>query len=96
MLINVLEHCLPMVTREDGEKLRNKIDAAWLLGVMPVLDFGNDRVASIGFLDEGIAVLAKGGDNPLDKIEIVNMTGADLKLLKDLVSKRLKGWGKLK
>jgi hypothetical protein len=92
MLINVLEHCSPMVSREDGEKLRNKIDTAWLLGVMPVLDFGNHRVASIGFLDEGIAVLAKAGDNPLDKIEIVNMAGADLDLLKFLVSIRLKGW----
>lgn len=90
MTIDVPAVCPGLISRDDGAVLATAIRAAWLSGENPTVDFRGERIASTGFLDEGIAVLAKGGTNPLDRMSIVNLNQYDRRLLDDLIKWRLR------
>jgi hypothetical protein len=78
------------VFRADGEKLRRAIHAEWSRGEGAVVDFENARIASVSFLDEGIAVLALSV--PLTelkkKLELRNISDDDRQLLNRLLTTR--------
>ena len=77
-------------SRADGERLRQAIEAALQTAPSCEVDFEMIRVASISFLDEAVAVLALKGDEGglAARVQPVNMTAADRKLLEDLIAKR--------
>lgn len=91
MKIDVLTLCPQRVTRDDGAVLAEAIRAAWAAGDRPTVDFGGARIASISFLDEGIAVLGKDGGDPRNRLDIVGLTDPDRALLDQFVKVRLKG-----
>ena len=79
------------MTREGGEKLRKMIlDSSLPL----VLEFHSKAIASVSFLDEGIAKLILEGWSK-EKIEthlkLSHIHPRDLSLIQDLIQARLKG-----
>lgn len=91
LVLFVAEICgASRVFRADGEKLRRAIEAAWSKGEVAAVDFGEARVASVSFLDEGIAVLALSV--PIAelkaKLEIRNLLDDDRHLLNRLIAAR--------
>jgi hypothetical protein len=77
------------VFRGDGERLRRAIENAW--AQEPVdLDFGSELIASISFLDEGVAALFVDHDAEVirERLRIVGLTDADRQLLNELVARR--------
>ena len=91
MRIRVTEVCgQSRVFRRDGERLRSAIKEVWARGLPCEVDFGNVRIASVSFLDEGIAVLALElpRDELLVRLRVENMTPPDRRLLDELISAR--------
>jgi hypothetical protein len=78
------------VSRQDGKRLREAIEQAWREGEAVELDFGEVRIASVSFLDEGVALLAL--ENPLsvikEKIRVTNIGPKDRQLLNSLLGAR--------
>lgn len=77
------------MTRIGGEKLRNKILEGYL-----EIDFNHRPVASVSFLDEGIAKLILEGWTPQEmqtRLKIKNIHARDMNILKDLIEERSKG-----
>jgi hypothetical protein len=84
MHITVMEICGPSrIYRSDGVKLREAIEQRWSDAEPLEVDFENVTVASISFLDEGIAILAL--EHPLDvlkrRLKLLNLRDADRRLL---------------
>ena len=78
------------VFRADGQRLRAAIQDAWN-GEGPVqLDFEGELIASISFLDEGVAALFVDHDAEVirARLQIVGLTEPDRKMLNGLVAKR--------
>lgn len=78
------------MTRVGGEKLRKMI----LSLPLPVtLKFGSKPIASVSFLDEGLAKLIQEGwtkEKISTEIQLQNIHPRDLDLLKDLIRAHLK------
>jgi len=78
------------VFRQDGARLRSAIETAWEKHDTVEVDFANETIASISFLDEGIAVLLV--DHPAEvvrqRLRFVGLTDADRRQLNVLVAKR--------
>jgi len=78
------------VFRADGERLRLAIEDSWARDGVCEVDFENIRIASLSFLDEGIAVLTKRMpvDELRSRLHIVNMTDPDRRLLDEQIAAR--------
>lgn len=78
------------VSREDGRQLREGIELQWLTEDVIELDFENIRIASVSFLDEGIAILALRHtlDEIRRKLRFVNMKDLDRRLVEQLLEAR--------
>lgn len=78
------------VFRVDGERLRAAIESAWSSESPVELDFDNELIASISFLDEGVATLFVDYDAEAirERLRITNLTASDRKMLNELVAKR--------
>lgn len=78
------------VFRVDGQHLRAAIESAWAEDSPVELDFDNELIASISFLDEGIAALFVDYDAEgiRERLHITNLTASDRKMLNELVAKR--------
>lgn len=76
--------------RRDGERLRAAIEAAWTGPDGVEVDFESEPIASISFLDEGIAVLFADHDAEVirARLRVTNMVDADRRELNRLVAKR--------
>lgn len=89
--LNVVESCgTNRVSREHGRALRTKIEELWSADSPLVIDFGNVRIASVSFLDEGIAVLAQSHslDEIRRRLRVVNINPGDRRLLNELLLAR--------
>lgn len=90
-VINVNEICgRNIVTRDDGQVIRNLIDSYWNQSDKIKLDFGNILVASVSFLDEAIGKLALtySRQELASKIEFLNIQEFDRALVNDILIKR--------
>ena len=90
VILDVLGFCGPArVSRADGARLRQEIERLWESNAMVVLDFGSTLIASVSFLDEGIAVLAL--KIPLadlnETLSSQNITDQDARLLLSLLDR---------
>jgi hypothetical protein len=78
------------VSRNDGARLREAIEAAWREGEQIALDFSNVRIASVSFFDESLGLLAR--DYSLDelknKVSVEHLNVADRALLNKIVASR--------
>lgn len=75
--------------RTDGERLRAAIEARWQDDTVQ-LDFESETIASISFLDEGIATLFVDHDAEVirARLSVTGLLEGDRKLLNELVQKR--------
>lgn len=80
----------PGPLRDEGARLRRRIEAAWSGEGPIVLDFQSRRIASISFLDEAIAALVEAHDlgEVRQRLELRNMVPGDRRLLETLFEKR--------
>jgi len=78
------------VLRADGQRLRAAIEDAWRAEEPVELDFDGELIASISFLDEGVAVLFVDHDaeSIRTRLRIVGLTEPDRPMLNGLVAKR--------
>lgn len=78
------------VFRADGRVLREAIEKAWNDREPLELDFGNTTIASISFLDEGVASLFVDYDADVIRfrLKIVGLMEDDRRQLNALVAKR--------
>src|SRR3990167_7761635 len=79
------------ISREAGEKLRQKIAQQLQQGSIIELDFANCMIASTSFFDEGIAKLALEFDDVNEKaklLKIKNLHRRDHELLLSLCERR--------
>lgn len=78
------------VTREDGAKLRSAIEPYLTRQEAVVVDFGDLQIASVSFLDEGLALLARQHSTAqLKKLLVLHrMRDADRRLLNQLLASR--------
>jgi hypothetical protein len=76
--------------RPDGARLRAAIESAWSEAAPLEVDFEGEAIASISFLDEGIATLFVDHDAELirRRLQIVGLTDPDRRELNKLVAKR--------
>lgn len=76
--------------RADGQRLRKAIECSWNDAGPIVIDFEGEIIASIAFLDEGIATLFVDYESELirRRLQIVGMTEGDRHQLNILVSRR--------
>lgn len=91
MVLKVVETCgTARVSRKDGERLRAKIEELWSAEEPLDLDFENVRIASVSFLDEGIAVLALrySLDEIKRRLRVTNIRPFDRRLLNELLIAR--------
>lgn len=78
------------VFRGDGTRLRSAIEAAWSDAETLEIDFEGETIASISFLDGGIATLFVDYDAEVirRRLRVVNITEGDRRTLNELVAKR--------
>lgn len=91
MQLRVREICPESrVFRADGLRLRQAIEAAWNDQGPLQVDFENETIASISFLDEGIASLFVDYDTDLirARLALTGLTEPDRRELNSLVTKR--------
>jgi hypothetical protein len=76
--------------RRDGARLRAAIENTWSEAEPVEVDFEGQTIASISFLDEGIATLFVDHDAEVirQRLRIVGLTDPDRKELNRLVAKR--------
>ena len=74
----------------DGERLRAAFESAWSKETPVELDFESELIASISFLDEGVATLFVDYDAEAirERLRITNLTPSDRRMLNELVAKR--------
>ena len=91
VVLNIGEFCgAERVSRNDGARLRAEIERLWKSCRIVVLDFANLPIASVSFLDEGIALLALKMPLPElnEALQIRNITEQDNRLLEALLESR--------
>lgn len=91
VVLNIDEFCgAERVSRNDGARLRAEIERLWESCRVIVLDFAGLRIASVSFLDEGIALLALKMPLPdlNEALQIQNITEQDNRLLNVLLESR--------
>ena len=78
------------VFRSDGQRLRNAIEQTWNDHEPLEIDFEHETIASLSFLDEGIATLFVDHDADVirRRLRVVGLTDADRRELNRLVAKR--------
>lgn len=78
------------VFRADGQRLRAAIEAAWSDEEPLEVDFEDQTIASISFLDESVATLFVDYDAELirRRLKLVGLTQGDRDQLNALVAKR--------
>ena len=78
------------VFRVDGQRLRAAIEAAWSDAEPLEVDFEDQTIASISFLDESVATLFVDYDAELirRRLKLVGLTQGDRDQLNALVAKR--------
>lgn len=78
--------------RVDGERLRRAILERWADDQAIEVDFENESVASLSFLDEAIAVLFldHSREEVLSHLRTMNMVGGDRDLLNRQVARRIR------
>ncbi len=78
------------VFRDDGQVLRDAIEAAWSDEAPVEVDFDGETIASVSFLDQGIATLFvdHAADDIGRRLTIVGLTEPDSRLVNELVAKR--------
>ena len=76
--------------RPDGARLRQAIETTWSDAEPIQVDFEGETIASLSFLDEGIATLFVDHDAEVirRRLQVVGMTDPDRKELNRLVAKR--------
>ena len=81
--------------RPDGEKLRGEILARWSVEDPLDVDFENDTIASVSFLDEAIAVLflEHAPEFIRARLKTSNMTPGDRGVLNRQVAQRIREIG---
>lgn len=81
--------------RPDGEKLRGEILARWSTDDRVDVDFENDTIASVSFLDEAIAVLflEHSPESIRARLKTSNMTPGDRGVLNRQVALRIREAG---
>lgn len=89
----VQDVCPSRITRSDGERLRDAIVSAWETHEEVEVDFAHETIASISFLDEGIAALFLDYDAEeiRGRLRIVGLVEGDRRELNRLVAKRRAG-----
>jgi hypothetical protein len=77
--------------RQDGEKLRHEIVARWSAEDPVDVDFENETIASVSFLDEAIAVLflEHASDYIRARLTTSNLVEGDRRVLNDQVRQRI-------
>ncbi len=91
--INIKSTCgQNIITRDDGEVIRDIIFESWKKEDKIVLDFENIQIASVSFIDEAFGMLANGYSRSemQSKLEFQNMDVYDKELLNDILIYRLK------
>ncbi len=89
--LNVVETCgSNRVSREHGREFRATLEKLWSADEPLVVDFGNVRIASVSFLDEGMAVLALrySLEEIRRRLRVINITPDDRRLLNELLLAR--------
>jgi hypothetical protein len=78
------------VFRVDGQRLRDAIEQAWNDQEAIEVDFESETIASISFLDQGIATLFVDYDSEVirRRLKIIGLPEPDRRSLNDLISKR--------
>lgn len=76
--------------RHDGARLRAAIEASWSDAEPVQVDFEGETIASLSFLDEGVATLFVDHDAALirRRLQLVGLTEPDREELNRLVAKR--------
>ncbi len=93
MMINIKKKCgNNIVTRADGEKIRNLIERNWQKEKTFEIDFDHLSIASVSFMDEAFAKLVNAHtvDEIREKLKFQNIQKYDLALLKDILISRSK------
>lgn len=90
MRLVVQEICPSRVSRPDGARLRAAILSAWSGQDVVEVDFQHETIASISFLDEGIAALFLDHDAEeiRRRLRVVGLVEGDRRELNRLVAKR--------
>ncbi len=91
--INIKSTCgKNIITRDDGEIIRDIIFESWGKEDKIVLDFKNIQIASVSFIDEAFGMLANGysRNEMKSKLEFQNMDVYDKQLLNDILISRFK------
>jgi hypothetical protein len=78
------------VFRADGQRLRDAIEAAWTHAEPLEVDFEHETLASIAFLDQGIATLFVDHDAELirRRLHLLGLAEGDRQQLNSLVARR--------
>ncbi len=93
MIIDIKQTCgKKIITRDDGEVIRNIIFNAWGQEDRIELDFKNIQIASVSFIDEAFGMLTNAftRDEMKSKLNFVNMDIYDKQLLNDILISRFK------
>lgn len=93
MKLNIKTTCdKRIITRDDGEVIRDIIFKAWKKEDKIVLDFKHIQIASVSFIDEAFGMLANyfSRQEMKGKLEFVNMDVYDKQLLNDILISRFK------
>lgn len=90
MRLVVQDVCPSRVSRADGARLRAAILGAWNGHEVVEVDFQQETIASISFLDEGIAALFLDYDAEeiRQRLRVVGLVEGDRRELNRLVAKR--------
>lgn len=91
--IDIKEFCgKNIVTRDDGEKVRDVIENQWNNADKIKINFGNILVASVSFFDEifGRLVLKYSRSELTKKIFVENIQDYDRALLNDILRSRFR------
>ena len=81
-----------IITRQDGEVIRDIIFNSWEKESRIILDFKNIQIASVSFIDEAFGMLANmyTREELKAKLDFVNMDVYDKQLLNDILISRFK------
>lgn len=93
MIIDIKKTCgKNIITREDGEAIRDIVFGNWNRQGKITLDFKNIQIASVSFIDEafGMLAFAFSRDEMRNKLSFLNMDVHDKELLNRILISRFK------
>lgn len=96
MIIDLIKVCgNQTISRDDGKKIHNIINASWEKEDHIKIDFGNILVASVSFIDEAFGKLAfdHSKESLKEKLSFENMQDYDRALLNDILTSRYRQKG---